>query len=299
MKSEAKGTAEFSKLVAEHFTQFTNSEKKITDFIIQNQDEVAFMSAAEVAEALNISEPTMLRYAKTLGFDSYPAMRAMLQAKVRNLADHSARIRNRLDDLRKSGDIYEQLATSEIDFLTESIHTLDRDALNQAVELLRVHQRIFVFGLGPAVSLVDQLDIRLTRSMRLVVPLRFSGREIIEPLLLMNKSDLLIVIAFHSVNSYLQLVLDRASEMKTPVILITDTLGDLLKEQTTVTLSARRGPVSAFHSLTVPMTIINALMLSLSAVDQDRILTNLDRLDQLRNKLNNQPPQRRKKKLEE
>lgn len=282
MNNESIARVEFSRLVAEKYDQLTNSEKRIAEYISQNQDEVAFMSAAEVAEALNLSEPTMLRFAKRLGFDSYPAMRVMLQAKVRDLVDHSARIRSRLNDLRQSGDIYEQLVTSEIDFLTESLHTLDREAFNQAVELLRVHQRVFVFGLGPSVSLVDQLDIRLTRSVRHVIPLRTSGREMIEPLLLMNKNDLLIVIAFHSVNPYLQLTLERANEHKTPVILITDTLGDLIGHMATVTLAARRGPVSAFHSLTVPTTIINALLLALSAADQERIMNNLDKLDQLR-----------------
>ena len=214
MSTDKTDQVDFSKLVAEHYDSLTNSEKRIADFISQNQDEVAFMAAAEVADALKLSEPTMLRFAKTLGFDNYPAMRVMLQAKVRNLVDHSARIRSRLDELREAGDFYEQLVTSEIDFLTESLHTLDRNALKQAVELLRVHQRVFVFGLGPSISLVDQLDIRLTRSTRHVIPLRTSGRELIEPLLLMNKNDLLIAIAFHSVNPYLNLVLDMQMNIK-------------------------------------------------------------------------------------
>jgi DNA-binding MurR/RpiR family transcriptional regulator len=283
LSADKKKFDAFRKLVSDHYDQLTNSEKRITDFILQNQDEVAFMSAAEVAERLEISEPTMLRFAKTLGFDSYPALRVMLQDRVRDMVNHSTRIRSKLDELRKSGDIYEQLVISEIDFLTESLHTLDRTAIDQAVDLLKNHQRVFVYGLGPAVSLVDQLEIRLTRSAKHVIPLRTSGREIVEPLLLMNKNDLLIVIAFHSVNPILRLVLNRANELKTPVILITDTLSDLVGKQATVTVSARRGPVSAFHSLTVPMTIINAMLLTLSAIDQDKIMNNLDKLDQLRN----------------
>ena len=139
-----------------------------------------------------------------------------------------------------------------------------------------------MFGLGPSVSLVDQLDIRLTRSLKHVIPLRTSGRELIEPLLLMTGDDLVIAIAFHSVNPLLELVLDRANEFKVPVILITDTLGDLIGSKATVTLASRRGPVSAFHSLTIPMTIINTLLLALTAADQDRIMNNLDQLDQLR-----------------
>ncbi|MHB8088755.1 MAG: MurR/RpiR family transcriptional regulator [Anaerolineaceae bacterium] len=282
MISEKENDLEFNKLVAKCYDFFTHSEKRIAEFISQNHDEVAFMSAAEVANKLNLSEPTMLRFAKRLGFDSYPAMRIMLQTKVRNLANHSARIRSSLDDLRNAGDLYEQLVTSEIDFLTESLQTLDRDAIKQATELLRTHERIYVFGLGPSVSLVDQLDIRLTRSLKHVIPLRTSGRELIEPLLLMTGDDLVIAIAFHSVNPLLELVLDRANEFKVPVILITDTLGDLIGSKATVTLASRRGPVSAFHSLTIPMTIINTLLLALTAADQDRIMNNLDQLDQLR-----------------
>jgi DNA-binding MurR/RpiR family transcriptional regulator len=201
------------------------------------------------------------------------------------VAQHSARIRSSLNDLRVDGDIYERVVTSEIDFLTESLHSLDRDAFHQAVELLRIHQRIFVFGVGPTVSLVDLLEIRLTRSARHVIPLRTFGRDILDPLLLMTKDDLLFAFAFRSVNPYLILVLDEANKHQTPVILVTDTLADLVGKKATVTLAARRGPVSAFHSLTVPMTIINTLLLALSATDQENIMSNLDRLDQIRNYL--------------
>jgi hypothetical protein len=52
-----------------------------------------------------------------------------------------------------------------------------------------------------------------------------------------------------------------------------------------VILSARRGPVGAFHSLVVPMTVINALLLSVASLDQERIMPALDKLDSLRGQL--------------
>ena len=174
---------------------------------------------------------------------------------------------------------------SEIDYLTEALQTLDRKALNAAVELLRTHQRVFVFGLGPSLSLVDLLEIRLTRSARHVIPLNSSGREMLEPMLLMNSTDLLIAIGFFNLTPDLQMVLDYANQNKTPVILVTDTLGPMVGDKADIVLSARRGPVSAFHSLTVPMTILNALLLALSSVDQEKVMTNLDKLDQLRERL--------------
>jgi DNA-binding MurR/RpiR family transcriptional regulator len=133
---------------------------------------------------------------------------------------------------------------------------------------------------------VDLLQIRLTRAARQVIPLNTSGQEILEPLMLMCSDDLLIAIGFFNLTQSLQLVLDTANQQKTPIILVTDTLGSLVGEQANVVLAARRGPVSAFHSLTVPMTIINALLLALSSVDQEQVMAQLDRLDQMRGRLN-------------
>jgi DNA-binding MurR/RpiR family transcriptional regulator len=275
----------FGQLILEHYSALTKSEKRIADYMIQNQDESAFLSAAEIAGRLDISEATMVRFARKLNFDSYPALRDALQESFRHRATHSARLRSSLSDLLETGDIFERLVASEVNFLTESLHTLDREAFRAAVELLRKHKRVFVFGLGPSVSLVDLLEIRLTRSARHVIPLRTSGRELLEPLLLMTKDDLLIAIGFFNMTPTLQLILEQANLHKTPVILVTDTLAPLVGSKATVTLAARRGPVSSFHSLTVPMTIINALMLALSSVDQKVVMTNLDNLDQLREQL--------------
>jgi DNA-binding MurR/RpiR family transcriptional regulator len=285
MNPENQNPIGFSQLISERYPQLTKSEKRIANYLNQNQDEAAFLSAGEIADRLQLSEATMVRFARTLGFDNYPAMRVALQDSFRHRLTHSARLRSRLDDLRAGGDIFERLVASEMDYLTEALQTVDRNALNAAVELLRTHQRIFVFGLGPSISLVDLLEIRLTRSARQVIPLNTSGREMLEPLLLMNSNDLLVAIGFFNVTPNLQMVLEYAHEHETPVILVTDTLGPLVSGKADVVLAARRGPVSAFHSLTVPMTIINSLLLALSSVDQENVMTNLDKLDQLRGRL--------------
>ena len=285
MNHEIQNPVGFSQLISEHFPLFTKSEKRIANFLNQNQDDAAFLSAGEIAERLQLSEATMVRFARSLGFDSYPSMRVALQDSFRHRLTHSARLRSRLDDFREAGDIFERLVASEIDYLTEALQTIDRNALNAAVELLRTHQRVFVFGLGPSLSLVDLLEIRLTRSARNVILLNTSGREMLEPMLLMNSSDLLIAIGFFNLTPNLQLVLDYANQHKTPVILMTDTLGPMLGDKADIVLAARRGPIASFHSLTVPMTIINALLLSLTAVDQEEIMANLDMLDQMRERL--------------
>ena len=52
-----------------------------------------------------------------------------------------------------------------------------------------------------------------------------------------------------------------------------------------VVWSAKRGPIGEFHSLVVPMTVINALLLSLASMEQEKSMTLLDKLDNLRDQL--------------
>jgi DNA-binding MurR/RpiR family transcriptional regulator len=126
------------------------------------------------------------------------------------------------------------------------------------------------------------MEIRLGRFGRQVIPLTTSGREVLEPLLMMTEQDLLFVICFFDISVALQLVLDYAKDVKCPIIMLTDTLGSIIGDKADVVLAARRGPMAEFHSLVVPMTIINTLLLAVANEDREKVMSNLDKLDQLR-----------------
>lgn len=285
MSEQTQGVIDFSQIISDRFIQLTKSEKRIANYVRKNQEEAAFLSASELADRLGLSEATLVRFARTLGFPSYPAMRNVLQDNFRRRVTHSARLRGRLDDLREAGDIFERLVVSEIDYLTQALETVNRDAFHKAVELLESRYRVFVFGLGPSVSLVNLLELRLGRFGRQVIPLKTAGREFVEPLLWMTDQDVLIVICFFDVSPALQLILDYANEVHCPVIMITDTLSSIIGDKADVVLAARRGPMAEFHSLVVPMTIINTLLLSIANEDREKVISNLDKLDHLRERL--------------
>lgn len=281
---QAPKEIDFSQVISEHYSDLTKSERQIADYLRRNQEESAFLSVSELAQRLDLSEATLVRFARSLGFDSYPAMRELLQENFRRRVTHSARLRSRLDELREAGDIFERLVASEIDYMTQSLESVNREALHQAIDLLQTRKRIFIFGLGPSVSLVELMKIRLERYGRQIIPLTTSGREFLEPLPLMTDADLLFVICFFDVSPALRLVLDYAGEIHCPVIMLTDTLGSIIGDRANVVLSAKRGPVSGTHSLVVPMTIINALLLALASEESD-VMESLDKLDQLRERL--------------
>jgi len=285
METNSQNIIDFSQIISNHYQSLTKSEKRIANYLRKNQEESAFLAAGEIADRLGLSEATLVRFARTLGFSSYPAMRTLLQEAFRHRVTHSTRLRGRLEDLRQGGDIFERLVVSEIDYLTQALETVDRDAMQKAVEFLRTCDRVFVFGTGPSISLANLMEIRLRRFGRQVIPLTTAGREILEPLILLRDRDLLFMICFFDVTPMQQLVLDYAKEINCKVILLTDTLGSIIGDKADVVLSARRGPMAEFHSLVVPMTIINTLLLAFANEDREQVMTNLDKLDQMRDRM--------------
>jgi DNA-binding MurR/RpiR family transcriptional regulator len=285
MDIESVNIVDFSQIIGENYKQLTKSEKRIANYLRKNQEESAFLAAGEIADRLGLSEATLVRFARSLGFSSYPAMRTVLQEAFRRRVTHSTRLRGRLEDLRQGGDIFERLVVSEMDYLTQALETVDRKALQKTVELMRTCERIFVFGVGPSVSLADLMEIRLRRFGRQIVPLTTAGREMLEPLMSMKANDLLFMICFFDISPAQNLVLNYANEVNCKVIVLTDTLESIIGEKADIVLAARRGPMAEFHSLVVPMTIINTILLALANEDKDQVMENLDKLDQLRSDL--------------
>ena len=104
----------------------------------------------------------------------------------------------------------------------------------------------------------------------------------LDKLLLLRRDDAVIAAGFHRVTGELLAVLNHARRVGAPAILLTDTLNAQFKKRASVVLSARRGPVSTFHSLTVPMAIINAIILAVALECPATSVASLDLLQSLR-----------------
>jgi DNA-binding MurR/RpiR family transcriptional regulator len=191
---------DFNQQVSNYIDQLTKSEKQIATFLRNNQNDAAFLSAAEIAEALDISEATVVRFARTLGYPSYPALRASFQNAFKTRLTHSSRILSRLNEVPEKGDIFERLTMMEIDYLTQALESVDRQEFDKAVKITMENKRFFVFGTGPSITLVDLMHIRLSRFGKAVIPLKSSGREVLDSLLTLSADDVLYVICFYNLN---------------------------------------------------------------------------------------------------
>jgi DNA-binding MurR/RpiR family transcriptional regulator len=273
----------FRQRLEDHLPNLTRSQQRIASYLLANYDEAAFLHAADLAQRLNVSEATLVRFARAIGYDGFRELRRCLQALFRAKATPASRLQRKLGELASSqGHVLTKVLDMEVQYLTEASHSIEPADFDRAVELLLSAQTIFVFGSGPSGILADLAELRLRRLGILTIAMTESGRHLLEKLQLLQTGDVVLATGFQYVRPELVTVLDHARATGCPSILLTDTLGHALRDKVDVILAARRGPVSTFHSLTVPMSILNALILAVAMARPEESLAALNRLQQLR-----------------
>ncbi len=59
--------------------RLTPTQRRIAQCLLEHADQVAYLSAAEVADLAGVSQPSVTRFAMALNFDGYPALRRAIR----------------------------------------------------------------------------------------------------------------------------------------------------------------------------------------------------------------------------
>ena len=61
---------------------FTKTEKKISEYILENLEAIKGMRAKELGEFIGISQPSIIRFAKKLGYKGFPEFKIALSEAI-------------------------------------------------------------------------------------------------------------------------------------------------------------------------------------------------------------------------
>ena len=261
--------------------ELTPSEHKLVKELLARPRDAALGTAGALARRIGVHEATASRLARKLGFESYADFRDALRQEFIVKTDPALRVRNTLASTGE-GSILADLVEQETAALSAIPSFLSPEALNAGARALLGARKVFIFARGNAEALSVLADRRLRRMGVDTVVLSGDARDLAERLAAMEGGDALLAFAFRRAPRHWGIVLDHAAAQGAPCVVISDTLGPALVPNGDHLLFApRSGSSEAFQTLTVPMTIANALILQMAAFDEARSMDRLERLGQL------------------
>lgn len=274
-------------LIEESYKTFSKGQRYIANYICNNYDKAVDMTAARLGSIVGVSESTVVRFATELGFRGYPQFQKALGELVKQRLSSVQRISLTYDRLSESGDLLSSVIHNDIQNLKHTEELIDREAFNQAVDLIGSARRIYVIGGRSCGTLASFLsyylnyifeDVRLIRSD--------SVTESIEEIHRISDQDVILAISFPRYSMKTIQTVTFARNRQAKIIAITDGKQSPLAKSADCSIYAGSDMVSFVDSLVAPLSVINALLAALSMRYKDSVIDTMASMESIWDKLN-------------
>ena len=260
---------------------FSKGQRRIGQYILDNYDKAAFMTAAKLGQTVSISESTVVRFAAELGYDGYPAMQRALQEMIRSKLTSVQRIEVSNDRLGDQ-DVLATVMHSDMEKLRLSLDGIDREEFAQAVEAIVGARNVYILGVRSAAALSDFLTFYFNLMLDNIRCVRTTlASEMFEQMLRVGPEDVVIGISYPRYSTRTVRAMEFARDQGATVIALTDSELSPLYETASLRLLAKSDMASFVDSLVAPLSVINALIVAVGRRKSAEVTGIFQRLERI------------------
>ena len=136
------------------------AERKVVDFILQDFEDVIRMTLAELAQNSGVSDATVVRLCRSLGFNNFLELKIAL---TRSMHSSPHLIHGDVCEGDSAGNIARKVLRTSIQAVQDTLQMIDDDAFALAVDMLHKADHILIVGVGTSGPLAHELFNRLLR----------------------------------------------------------------------------------------------------------------------------------------
>lgn len=268
--------------IEKNYMKLSKGQKRIADYILQNYDKVAFMTASTLGESTGVSESTVVRFANALDYDGYPKLQKGLQESIKTKLTTVQRF-ELSKELEKESSYTKKVMNADMDNIRRTLDGVDEKVMEQIVEEIHNARRVYILGMRSSSVLANYLGFYLNFILKDVVVVNAGALDVFDHLINITKDDLLITISFPRYAKRTFEIVDFANTQGATIVGITDSPMAPLVSMVKHVLFARYNMNTFIDSLVAPMSLLNALIQSVSIKEMDRVEENFEKLENIWN----------------
>ena len=266
--------------IEERMSTFSKGQKLISNYILENYDKAAYMTASKLGAIVKVSESTVVRFAIELGFAGYPEFQQALQEMVRTKLTSFERLEV-TNSLIGDGDVLSKVLMGDVEKIRRTLGDVDRNDFEEAVAHLVKAKSIYILGVRASSSLAGFLAHGLQMifdNVKLVQTT--SGSEMFEQIMSIGEEDVMFAISFPRYSKRIIHAVDFAHHAGADVIALTDRPTSPIAVGANQILTAESDMASFADSLVAPLSLINAIIVAVSREKQDDLRVRLRQLEE-------------------
>ena len=241
--------------------RLSKGHRKIAQYIVEHYDKAVFMTASRLGESVGVSESTVVRCAAAMGYEGYP----QLQRSLQELVSHRLTANQRFEmatELDPSAALTTVLK-SDMQNLRNTLEQVEQQVFDEVVQRLLNANAVYVMGLRSAAPLAQFMGYYLNYIFDNVHLVSSGATDVFEEIIKLRENDVLIGISFPRYSTRTLEAMRFAKRCGAQVVAITDGPMSPLAEIADLSLTARTDMASFVDSLAAPLSLINALLVTL------------------------------------
>ncbi len=268
MKNRNNDSILIKKIIGK-YQDLSKKEKKIADFIIQNQETVFALSGRELSKNTNVSEATIVRFSQHLGFRGFLELKSQLisEAKEKMMPEDRFKLMTRGKD-HISNVI--RVAKQDVENINRTIDQIDPVQFDKFVELIRNAKQVYTIGLGIS-SLMARIAAYLFNQAGVrAYACRKDEHSFIERLINLNENELVLALSFPPYSKETVDALKFCFQRNIHSLSITDTPTAPIVRWSHAHIVVNSENLFFTNSIAAISTILNALTTELALYNKDK-----------------------------
>lgn len=271
--------AEVYQKVAEKMPSMSKAQEKIAKYILSHPNSIPFLTVEKLASLSGVSIATVTRFVTFLGYKGYPEFLKETQETIKEQVKSSERLKMKdlqeCDDSRKICEVFED-DMNNIKYTMEELNIFE---LKKAVNLLVNAKRIYLVARRSAASLAVFFKYYLEIMFNNVILIE-NIEQIPKHINRDTGEDVIIGISFDKYAKSAVEIFTHLKNRGASTIAITDNMLSPLVPYADVTLKAAGGSSSFNGSFAGPLSLINAIIVSIEQEKQDCYKNNVQILEE-------------------
>lgn len=248
----------------------TKTSRIIGEYILDNETDACFMTSTEIAGALDVSEASVIRFARALGFSGYmDFQKSLRKAHTERLGRISSAVAVPYERLQASmahsdeNYIQEFLMNTETN-ITSVVKNNPKESFDAAIDLLLSCRRKYIVASRANTGVASYFNLLLRHQVPDVIPTWESSVNVIDHMCDIGTDDCVILFSFPRYSEMDRQAIQMAEDAGAKIIVVSDRPSAPLAQYATVLLTVDVDTNTFFNSYVGVQLVMEILCAGLS-----------------------------------
>lgn len=268
----------------------SKTEEKIAEYILAHVNTIGFLTSTTLAEEIGVSDTSIIRFIRKLGFKGYAEFRAEMNNRTAQQIDQSqlglspgekyTKTLKQINPNRLISDVSQYTFHN----LQQTYAQLTQDSIDQVVDIILSSKRKYIAGFRGTSCCAKYMASKLVFLTSNVIPITHAEAAAVETLMDISEGDCLFLYSFPRYSEIGRVLVNIAKENGAKIILMTDRHTAPLAGCADAVVLAKIDGLGFTNSYVAPISLSEAILLAVSGRKDVTRSKRFNRIDQVMEK---------------